>query len=88
LLPNASDQSPSSYIPASAHSGIRETLERGQVEEAVKMTIEWLTRDESELMEQGNAEEQQKSSDSSNDENDKKDSNVIKADVIDLCDSD
>lgn len=57
------------------------------MEEAVKMTIEWLTRDESELMEQGNA-EQQKSSDSSNDENAEKDSNVIKADVIDLCDSD
>ena len=82
VLPNASDTSPTSYIPASAHSGIQQVLKEGRVEDAIAMTIEWLTSKETRVISDDS--ETTKSS------NEKVggDSNVIKADVIDLCDSD
>ena len=77
-LPAASSVSPANYIPASAHSGARQALEKGNVNEAMKMMREWLTREETANEVNGG----------SNNENVASDTNVIKAEVIDLCDSD
>ncbi len=79
LLPNASETSSPSYIPASAHSGIRQAMQQGNVKEAMEMTREWLTRKEE--RQHGN---EKAKNDSGNETNDK-DSHIIKADVVDLC---
>lgn len=84
LLPAASETSPPSYIPASAHSGIREVLQERNLEQAMEMTKEWLTRNEENDNE--NTLLRETKSVSANDN--KKESNIIKADVVDLCDSD
>jgi hypothetical protein len=84
LLPEASETSPPSYIPASAHSGIREVLQEGNLEQAMEMTKEWLTRNE----ENDNENTLLKETKSVSANENKKESNIIKADVVDLCDSD
>ena len=82
VLPNASETSPTSYIPASAHPGVQQMLKEGKVEETIAMMIEWLTSKETSV--ESNNSETKKSAN----ENTEGDSNVIKADVIFLCDSD
>ncbi len=80
----ASENSPRSYIPASAHSGTREVLQERNLEQAMEMTEEWLTRNEENDNE--NTLLRETKSVSANDN--KKESNIIKADVVDVCDSD
>jgi hypothetical protein len=43
LLPADSDLSPTSYVPASAHTGIRDAYQQGKVDEARKMLRDHLT---------------------------------------------
>jgi len=84
--PAASDTSPVSYIPASAHSGIRDTLYSEKVDEAVKMVIVWLQTNESELIEGAPSNDSELAE--SHNENVAAALNIIKANVVNLCDSD
>ena len=88
LLPAASaTYSPPSYIPASAHSGIRQVLQQGNVQEAMEMMVEWLSRNEdNDNGTQKDALSKERRDANGANENDDKDSNVIKAEVVDLCD--
>jgi hypothetical protein len=59
-------------------------LQEGDLEQAMEMTKEWLTRNE----ENDNENTLLKETKSVSANENKKESNIIKADVVDLCDSD
>jgi hypothetical protein len=59
-------------------------VQEGNLEQAMEMTKEWLTRKE----ENDNENTLLKETKSVSANENKKESNIIKADVVDLCDSD